>query len=624
MKPILPILIALSFLLPLQALSAQEERADRGAEVIRKAMKDELARNMEELSLQDLKKPFFLAYTICDARSLSITATLGALVHSEETPFRRHAVRVLVGDYGCDNENFVDMDRGRGSMSIGGGGRIPLENDYAAIRRSLWMETDEQYKEAAEAFESKLSAMKQQNLSPEEEGLPDFSRAEPVQMKIEGPDFAFDKAGWEEKARDLSSVFSAFHDIHASKVSLFFYRADAYHLNSEGTETKYPVSLAALRVTAQTQADAGELLAADLLYYGVTPSDIPEVGRIKAEVKAMAERLVVLRNAPVFDDAYSGPVLFEDQAVAEAMAQRLFSGSSGLAAVRKPIFGQAQMGAMLARMMGKSLEDRLDKKIMDDTLTIKAVPKLEEYDGQKLVGHFAVDAEGVVPAEELVLVEQGVLKTLLNGRTPTEKIPGSNGHNRYALQFGGISPEIGPGVIQVIASEGVSKEALKERLIELAREEDLDYAIIVRKMESPTAGIEREFDPSSLMAMATGGGRQDSLSRPISVYRVSLEDGSEELLRSTELGGLSVSAFKKIAGICGDSQVYNTLLEKSVGGLGLSAFAVFMSGGSAETLSGMPASLIVPNAVLFEELELRQHKRAITQKPPVVENPVGL
>jgi hypothetical protein len=624
MKSILYIFAMLSILLSLQTAIAQSGEDDQGAELIRKAMKDELKRSMDALALEDLERPCFLSYTISNARALSISATLGALIKSEQTPHRSHRVRVLVGDYQCNNENFMDKESGR-LASLSGGGSIPIENDYAGIRRSLWKETDGQYKSAAEMLESKQSAMKQQNLSQEEEGLPDFTRTEPVRLQLDGPDFDLNKDRWEKTARELSAVFKNYHDIFTSRVAVFFYRGDAYHVNSEGTETKYPISIAALRVTAQTQADDGEPLLDHLLYYGVTPTDLPSAEQMKVEIKTMADQLVKLRQAPVFDDTYSGPLLFEDQAVAEVLAQRFFSDSPGLIASRKPIFSDMAFGLILGRMMGKSLEDKIDKKIMEDSLTVKAVPRLKEYEGQKLVGHFDVDAEGVIPPDELMLVEEGVLKTLLNGRTPTEKVRSSNGHNRYVLQFGRVDQGIGPGVIEVSTSEGSSKKGLKEQLIELAREEGLDYAIVIRKMESPNSGIEKEPNLSDIRSMIAGGGRQDQVTRPIYVYRVSLDDGSEQLLRTTELNGISLNDFKKIVAVSKESQLYDTLIDKNLLGFSLSniASASFIPAGFS-LMNGMPTSLIVPDAMLFEELELKQHQRAITKKTPVVENPVGI
>ena len=622
MKLSLRIFTMLSILLSLQTTTAQPDQKDQGAKLIRKAMKDELERSMDALSLESLEHPCFLSYTICDAKGISISATLGALVESTQMPYRSHRVRVLVGDYQCNNENYMDQ-RTDSSAFLSGGNPIPLENDYAGIRRSLWIATDRKYKRAAERLESKRSAMKQQNLSQEEKGLPDFAQAEAVQVQFEGPDFDLDKAQWEETARELSAVFKNYHDIFTSKVTVFLYRGDVYHVNSEGTETRYPISIAALRVTAQTQADDGEPLLDHLLYYAVTPTDLPSPRQMKAEIKTMADQLVKLRQAPVFEEGYSGPVLFEDQAVVEVLAQRFFSDSPGLIATRKPIFGDMAMNFLLGRMMDNSWEDKIDKKITDDSLTIKAVPRLKEYEGHKLVGHFDVDAEGVIPPDELMLVEKGVLKTLLNGRTPTEKVRASNGHNRYVLQFGGVDQGIGPGVIEVSTSEGNSKKSLKEQLTGLAREEGLDYAIVIRKMESPNAGIETEGNPSGIMATIAGGGKQDQATRPIYVYRVSLEDGSEQLLRTTELNGISLNDFKKIAAVSNESQLKNTLIGQSIFGFSLSS-VVSLLPGSSSFMGGMPTSLIAPNAMLFEELELKQHQRAITRKTPAVENPVLL
>lgn len=605
MKSILHIFIVLSLLLSLQTANAQSGEKDQDTELIRKAMKDELKRNMDALVLETLERPCFLSYTISDASMLSISATLGAIIKSEQLPYRSKRVRVLVGDYQCTNENFVDITAG--SSSSIGGFTIPLENDYVGIRRSLWKETDEQYKKAAEMLELKRSAMKQQNLSPEAESLPDFIRAKPAQLQLEGPDFAFNKVCWEKTARELSAVFKTYHDIFASRVTICFYRSDVYYVNSEGTETKYPISIAALSVTAETQADDGEPLLDYLLYCGVTSADLPSPRQMKEEIKIMADQLVKLRRAPIFDDSYSGPVLFEGQAVAEAFSQRFFKGALGLRAKRVPLFGQAQIGVQVHRMMSNSLQDKIGKKIMADSLTIKAAPRRKEYKGQKLVGYFEVDAEGVIPPNELVLVEKGVLKTLLNGRSPTKKIRGSNGHKRCFLQSGSVAHNIGPGVIEITTSEGSSKETLKKQLIQLARKEGLDYAIVIRKIPPPKAGTR----------MSRARGRQDQFfqqpSQPIYAYRVSLEDGSEQLLRTTELSGISFNDFKRIEAVSKKSQLYTTMLVKNGFDSDFSNLA-----------SGMPTSFIVPDAMIFKELELSQHRRAITNKPPVVENPVGI
>jgi len=596
---------------------------EKPQETIKKAMKDELERNMKNLTLENLEKPFFISYTISDAKTLYISSTLGATFKSEEKPYRRHSARVLVGDYESDNENFVEMNN-MYSFNMNQG-HIPLENDYYGIRNSLWKTIDNMYKNAAELYERKLSAIDQQNLSEEEKGLPDFSKIQQVTLDIPTESFIWDKQKWEKTAKDISAIFKDYAEIFSSNVSIFLYQADVYFLNSEGTETKYPISLAAVRINAETQADDGEPLFDHVLYYALTPDDLPAIDDMKNEVKFMADNLVKIKNAPIFDDSYSGPILFEDQAVAELFVQSMFSSMGGLITMRKPIFGEQQMAAMLGQLMGKTLEAKIEKKIISKDLTITANPKMKEYKGTNLIGSFEVDSEGVIPPDELILVEEGILKTLLNGRTPTPKIRESNGHNRTSMFSGGLQSEIGPGVIKVTSSEGtskedLSKEELKQKLIETANEEDLDYAFIIRKMESPNCGREKEISTSRIMSSFSGGGSKSSISRPLYIYKVSLESGEEELVRTTELSGFSLKSLKDVLGISSEQFAYNTLLTKSVAGLNISMFSGF---GSSWKMNGIPTSIIVPDALLLEEVDVQKEKRAVTMKTPVVENPVG-
>ena len=287
-------------IIPLLVLITTLFSQEKPQEIIKKAMKDELERNMKNLALENLEKPFFISYTISDAKTLYISSTLGALIKSEEKPYRKHSARVLVGDYESDNENFVEMNN-MYSFNMNEG-YIPLENNYYGIRNSLWKKTDNMYKDAAELYERKISAINQQNLSEDETGLSDFSKVPKVKLDIPTDSFVLDKQKWEKTAKELSAIFKDYAEIFSSNVSIFLYQADIYFLNSEGTETKYPLSLAAVRVNAETQADDGESLFDHVLYYALTPDDLPAINNMKNEVKFMADNLVKIKNAPFFDE----------------------------------------------------------------------------------------------------------------------------------------------------------------------------------------------------------------------------------------------------------------------------------------------------------------------------------
>lgn len=584
-------------------------------EIILKAMRDELKRNMNNLALEDLKRPFFISYDISDAKVLAIKSSLGALVSSEQLPVRRHNVRVLVGDYSLDNENFFNLNA---SLERYGSETIPLDDDYLGIRRALWLATDLSYKSAAETYQAKVSAIQQQNLSEDIANLPDFAKAQKLIKYLDARRLNFDKAKWEQVANQLSTIFKDYPKIFSSYVTVYFIEAQAYLVNSEGTETKCPITLAAIQVNAFTQADDGEPLLDHVLFYGLSPDDLPSLKEMASQIKSMADNLTALRSAPVFDESYSGPVLFEGQAVAEVFAQRLFTGTAGLNASRKPIYSDTR----LAMLSGKTMDSEIDKKIIAKDISIKATPFRNNFNGTPLIGNFAVDAEGVEPPKELILVENGTLKTLLNGRTPNPKVKESNGHKRYVLQNDGLESSVAPGVIEISTSEGMTEKQLKEKLLEKAKEEGLEYAIIVRKIKSPNSGVEEQLDLSSIVSVASSGGKESSISKPIYVYKIYVDNGREELVRTTELGGISVSSLKKIMGTSKNQFAYNTILNTSQGGISSLVFFIVSNIEESVSVNGVPASFIVPNAVLFEELEVSKEKRPVTVKLPIVDNPI--
>ena len=113
-------------------------------DVIRKAMQDELARSMQKLRLNDLDKPYFIAYTVQDGSTVAASATFGSLTASEATHVRLLTVEVRVGDYALDNTNFFSLPSGPAGVTrlFGGTLTVPLDDDYQEMRRQIWLATD--------------------------------------------------------------------------------------------------------------------------------------------------------------------------------------------------------------------------------------------------------------------------------------------------------------------------------------------------------------------------------------------------------------------------------------------------------------------------------------------------
>jgi len=587
-------------------------------DIIQSAMRDEIKRNIDKLRLENLQDPFFIAYTIRDARTMEIAASLGAIVNSNKNHYRNHDVRLMVGDYSLNDENYFDLTGGGfGRTMLRGADRLPLENDYSGIRRALWIATDNLYKRATESFERKKAALEQQTLSEEDKALADFSRAEVVKYKSPPIEFAMDQEKWEKIARELSGIFSDYPDIYSSQLRIFFYQSDIFFSNSEGTETIKPLSLVAVQINASTQAEDGDPLNDHLTYYGVLPGDLPTLKSMKNDITETAKGLIALKTAPVFEDSYTGPVMFSNQATAEFFAQRLFSGSSGLISSRKPVVGDPRAASFLNRSGGERLEDRIDRRIIARDISIKAQPTIQKFSGKKLIGSYQVDAEGIKPPDEIVLVERGVLKSLLSNRIPTKKINQSNGHERPLVGVGNVSSNgLGPSVINVTSSNGMTNSELKQELIQLAKDEGLEYGILVKKIKSPISGQVLRLDPMAILTMSRRAQHGPSLTEPILVYRVFVKDGREELVRSVSLGSLSISTLRRMSGASEEQIVYNTIVPTASGPMGMFSFAAPGSN------RGIAASFIVPKSLIIEELEVENEKRDYTPKLPVVVSPL--
>ncbi len=565
--------------------------SDSAENVIMQAMRHELQRNMENLEYKDYNKPFFISYSIADAHTLLINATLGSLVTSNVTHLRDWIVRVMIGDYQVTDENFEDiMDSSPDNPQYH---QLPLDNDYYGIRRCLWEATDMVFKSASQTYKNKITAMREKNISPEDLPVADFSHAPVVKQNIPGVKFDFDKDRYENIARELSLIFNNYPEIFYSDVTIIMYYADIYFINSEGTEVTLPLSVCSIVVSAQTVADDSEVINNQVIYYFLEPGEYPDLTVLKKDAENMVNNLIAQRTADVFEDSYSGPVLITDQAVAQLLAYNLFTGTNSLIAYREPLYANPQM-SMYYGQRSFSTESKIDKKIISSYLTVSARAKLNRYKDTNLLGSFPVDAEGVIPPDDLVLIENGILKTLLNDRTPTKRIKESNGHNRFAIMNRGFTKQIGPGVIFFSCPEGKSKEELKNELIEKAKEEGLDYAIIIKPLS-----LETNY-------------------RPVNIYKVSLEDGSEKLIRSVNLENLGDNNLKNIPRLSNNEIVYNTIFPE---GMSSNIFDSFASG--INIINGLPATFIAPDAILLEEIEIEGIIQPLSGNLPIVDNPVG-
>jgi hypothetical protein len=147
---------------------------------------------------------------------------------------------------------------------------------------------------------------------------------------------------------------------------------------------------------------------------------------------------------------------------------------------------------------------------------------------------------------------------------------------------------------------------MKQKLIDLCRERDKPFGMIVRKLDYPSGASVAELRNMATV-MAQSGANTRLVTLPILVYRV-YPDGKEEMVRSVRFRGLSTRSFLDIIAASDENYVFDFVDSNA-------PFAL-MGGGSF--ING--AAVIAP-AVLFEELEF-EPVREETMKPPVVPPPI--
>lgn len=541
------------------------------ADVLLQAMREELERS-RALRVVNLDPPYHIEYSVDDTESFAVSASLGGLVSSRLDHYRIPRVRVRVGDYKFDNTNSV-------YAGFAGGTRfeaeqLPLENDRAAIRHSFWLLTDRLYKGAVEALAAKRAALK--NVT-ESEPLNDFARAGPTRLIVEQPRAAVDRALWETRLRRVSAVFRRYPRVFGSGVDFNAVQSDFYLVNSEGSEIKAPERLSYFRVRAWGQASDGmQVRDAAVMHWMEAPpaASDAELERLAVSV---AENVTALASSPA-GEPYTGPVLLEGAAAAQLFAELL---GRNLRISRRPVSAPGRPAPALE----SELQGRLGVRILPEWMDVSDDPAQKEWRGRPLLGHYLVDMEGV-PPKPLTLVEAGVLKGFLLTRQPVRGFEGSNGRARLPGSYGAHAAV--PGNLFVRARQSVPAAELKRRLIEMCRQREKPYGLLIRKLDFPSSASMDEL--RRMAAGAQSGGAARPTSAPLLAWRVTL-DGKEELVRGLRFRGLNARSLKDLVAASDEIHVFDYLENGA-------PLALMDSGGY------MTGVTVAAPSVLIDDLEL--------------------
>lgn len=549
---ILTVLTALSF-----ALSARAALPEGDA--VFAAMKDEMSRSMSKLQMDALQKPYALFYSVEEGRYLDISAAFGGVESFYAAPYRRLKVDLRVGSPAFDNSNYAaNMWEG---YSAENDWSLAQEDGYDSLRYSLWSATDKAYKKALENHSKKKAYKESKNIT---ELFDDLTPQPPHELFLAAGTETLDEGLWRENIRRVSAVFLKYPAVKYSKVHLNFQSGSARFLNSEGSAFRKPDCRGAVTIEAQAYAPDGFLITAGGEEAFCLAKDAPPLEKLIEKAEEAGKRLSGMEKSSRIK-AYIGPMLFEKDAAGKFFDHFLVSNISN----PREIWTTPNSWSTEAvyRRAGELVE-RIDMRVLSPFLSVTDDPSARYYEGRPLVGAYEVDDEGV-PAQRLKLVEKGKLLGYYMSRTATRDFKKSNGHGR--ADFGSYPSGL-PSNVFIRAEDNPSKvlprAELKKKFLEICREQELEYCLLVRGL--------------------------DSMYEPFSAYRVYVKDGHEEPVHGIEFTGTSLRALRDITAVSKELNVYYPQWS-------------------------VPGAIVAPS-ILVQEMEVKKTEKK-PEKKPYLEHP---
>ncbi len=456
------------------------------------ALLAELDRSKAQLKMDQVQAPYYVEYRVNEVEDFGAEAAFGALRENQRIHVRVLRVVVRVGDYKQDSY----FGRGQGESTI-----LPLDNDPIALRHQIWLATDDAYKAAGQALAEKQAALKQFSADPNP--VDDFAKVPPMIAVEPTVSLKVDDAGWKKTLEDVTSLYKQYPDVQSVTASARFSAVNEYLVNSEGTVTRCGKTTYSVQLSSSAQAADGMRLSRSPAFMVARAEELPTRDALMGEAKKMLDTVVALRQAPIVEEEYRGPVLFAPDAADDIVATLIGQNVLG----QKPQLGKPN------RTTG-AFATSYKTRVLPNFLTVVDDPTLKDFQGKSLVGSYAVDSEGV-KAEPVNTIENGMLTNYLMGRVPIRDFSASNGHGRAAP---GSFPGPSLGVLLVKSSEAQSAEELKKKVIQMVTDQGKPYGYRVETL---------------------GPGNSPRL-----LYRVYAKDGHEVLVRGAVFNELDIRAIR--------------------------------------------------------------------------------
>lgn len=503
-------------------------------------LSEELGREKKVLDMQPVP-PYYMDYRGNDLTTLTVSSSFGSLTGSDINHARLVAADIRVGGYRFDNTH--DLKKGgydprsdNPSVTI-----IPFNNKPLAIRQSLWLLTDEAYRNAVNTLQMIKASLEGTDLKKD---TLDFSREKPsVFDDGQGVDLdsELNKPEWEKRIKLYSKVFADDSLICKGEAQATFLFNTKYFVSTEGSRTREHSAFAQVLLMAMIKSREGEMIPLARTFTATLPSRLPPDSVVLAEGRQMLKDLHALRDAKVAEP-FSGPALFSPAA-------------SGV--FFHEIFGHRIEGQRMNNDDdGQTFRDKVNAQVMPKFISVYSDPTATDYNGVELLGHYHYDEQGVA-GQRVEVVKDGILRNFLMSRTPLDNFVHSNGHGRAQA---GLSPASRQSNLFIESDKLTDMKDLRKKLISECKKQGKKYGYYFKEVFSGYTLTDRNM-PNAFKVM------------PTMVYRIYTDGRPDELVRGVDMIGTPLNMFSEIEATSGPYGVFNGICVAESGAVPVSTIA---------------------------------------------------
>jgi predicted Zn-dependent protease len=527
------------------------------------------------MSVRGFPSPYYCSFLLKDVHWFNTWASSGSTCRSQTDRSRNVNCDLRVGSYDYDqvvDGGLREHDEDLESLSHSS---VPVDdNNFDGLRITVWKLLESKFREALTDYNQK-DASRISTRDPNN-GLKSFARSKRASFRHLSRMDRVDYERWSKFCKRASLWMSGLPRISGSWVEFDVSQETKVFVSTEGTVIAQNSQVFSLSANFHKLTNEGSRLDQELVINCGSEAELPDFATFKKLALQKYENLMKIARAKKIH-AFSGPVL-------------LHPGPAGLL-FHEAVGHRLEGSRLLSSGEGQTFKGQEGKQLLKLPITVRDNPLLKTFNGERCIGSYTYDDEGV-KAADTVLIEDGVLKDFLTTRSAIKKGRfASNGHARTKLNQRPISRM---GVTIIEAKNGLPIDSLKDKLLQEIRRQRKPFGMIVYE----TSGGETDTTNYDFQAF----------SGDISYATLVYPNGREVPVRGVNFVGTPLQSLNNIIAMGDSPQVDNGFCGAESGLIPITTISPAALISNLE-LQGKDEELVTPNILQRPKSLHRKRKR---------------